>query len=118
MHPLPALPVSLLSLLVFAPPADGWLGITFDPGREEAVVAEVTPGWPAEKAGLQPGDELLAVGDKPTPTRADFIAAIKAAKAGEDVAIKLRRGDKDMSVTVRLTDKAPPGATPPATDKA
>lgn len=120
MHSLPAslpgaLPASLLTLLLLAPAAHGWLGIYFDASREEAVVHEAIAGSPADKAGLKPGDVLIAVGDKKTPKREDFIAAIQATKVGDEVAIKVRRGDEELSVSVRLAEK-PDNVPPPLTE--
>ncbi len=118
MHAFPAslpgsLPAALLTLLLSAPVVHGWLGIYFDPSRDEAVVHEAIAGSPADKAGLKPGDVLLTVGDKKTPTREDFIAAMRATKAGEEVTIKVRRGDEELSVAVRLVE--PPADVPPPT---
>ncbi|MBL8729422.1 MAG: PDZ domain-containing protein [Planctomycetes bacterium] len=115
MNPL-SLP--LVSLFLLAPIVDGWLGVYLDPEREQAVVAEVIPESPAARAGLQAGDELLAVGDQATPTRDDLVAAIRAHKAGERLRIKLRRDGKESTVTVQLAerpDNVPvptPGAAP------
>ncbi|HEX5050794.1 MAG TPA: PDZ domain-containing protein [Planctomycetota bacterium] len=97
-----ALPVSLFSLLLLAPPADGWLGVFLDGERDEAVVTEVIPDSPAAKAGLQVGDVFLAVGDKETATRDAFVAAIQAGQAGDRVSIKLRRDGKERTVVVKL----------------
>jgi serine protease Do len=52
----------------------GWLGISVLPveklGRKKgALVAGITPGSPAEKAGLQPGDILLSLNGIPTNAR-------------------------------------------------
>lgn len=118
MHPLPASLLPLLLLL--APNADGWLGVYLATDRPEAVVAEVIPGSPAAKAGLQPGDVLLAVGDQPTATRELFIAAIRAAAPGQRVSLKIRRQDKESTVVVKLGERpeqvavAPVVPRPPA----
>ncbi len=112
MHPMPA----FLSLLLLGPAADGWLGIYLD-DRESAVVLEVIPDSPAAKAGLQAGDELLAIGDVATPTRDEFVAAIKAAKTGDRLSIKVRRNSQEQLVVVRLgerPDAMPVGSPPPA----
>lgn len=113
MFPMPA---PLLSLLLLAPAADGWLGIYLE-DRDEAVVREVIPDSPAAKAGLQMGDVLLAVGDQATPTRAEFVARIQAAKVGDRLSIKIRRGGIEQLVVVKLgqrPDQVPgsPVATP------
>ncbi|MBL8753730.1 MAG: PDZ domain-containing protein [Planctomycetes bacterium] len=95
----------LTSLLLLAPSADGWLGIFLDTERTEAIVMEVIPGSPAEKAGLRAGDELLGVGDVATKDREAFIAAIRACKAGDRVSLKLRRDGKEQVVMVKLEER-------------
>lgn len=125
-----ALAASLLSFLLLTPLANGWLGVYLATDGEQAVVTEVIPGTPAQKAGLKSGDVLLAVGDTATPTRDKFIAEIQGKAPGDRVKIKLRRGDRERVVVVRLGERpeivgagaeqppappAPPaGATAPA----
>lgn len=110
MFPMPA---PLLSLFLFAPATDGWLGIYLANDRDEPVVSEVIPESPAAKAGLQIGDVLLAVGEKGTPTRDDFVAAIRAAKVGDRLSIKIRRGGQDQLVVVKLGQRPDQASTPP-----
>lgn len=114
MNPLPKLIVPLLFL---APVADGWLGVYLDSDRKEAVIQEVIPGSPADKAGLAAGDVLLAVGDTVTATREEFVAAIRTHDGGDRVKVKYRRGDKEAVVAVKLATRAD-DAAPPATKPA
>ncbi|KAB2962268.1 MAG: PDZ domain-containing protein [Thermoanaerobaculia bacterium] len=51
-----------------------WLGLSIGPvsrlGREDgALINSVVPGSPAEQAGVEPGDILLAVGETPVAVR-------------------------------------------------
>jgi S1-C subfamily serine protease len=108
-----AISALLLPLLFQAPAADGWLGVYLDPDREEAVVSEPIPGSPAEKAGLKMGDVLLAVDEKKTPTREDFVAAIRTHNAGDRVRITFRRGEKDDTVVVKLAERTEEGVPAP-----
>ncbi|MBI3268924.1 MAG: PDZ domain-containing protein [Planctomycetes bacterium] len=60
--------------LTYAEVRRGWLGITVLPvrkiGRDTgALISAVGPASPAEKAGLQPGDILLALDDQPVNVR-------------------------------------------------
>jgi S1-C subfamily serine protease len=111
MLPMPA---PFLSLILLAPANDGWLGIYLDPERDEAVVGEVIPDSPAERAGLRVGDVLLAVGDKATPTREQFAALVRAAKAGDRVTFSIRRGGRDLSVAVQLGQRPDAAVGKPA----
>ena len=70
-----ALTFPLLSLLMFS--IDGWLGVYLAGDREEAVVAEVIPGSPAQRADLRTGDVIVAVDDVRTATSEAFVAAIR-----------------------------------------
>lgn len=49
-----------------------------DPALKGAVVAEVKPGSPAARAGLQPGDVIREVDRKPVSTAQEAAAAIRA----------------------------------------
>lgn len=96
----------LFSLLLLAPPAaDGWLGVYLEQDRNEAVIAEVIPGSPAAKAGLQVGDVMLAVGDQATANSAEFIAAIRKAAPGDRVRIKVQRKGQESIMIVKLGDR-------------
>ncbi len=102
MHPMPA---SFLPFFLLAPAMDGWLGIYLDTNREEAVVVETVPDSPAARAGIEAGDVLLAVGEQATPTREQFIAAIRARKPRERVTVVLRRDGQRHSVVVQLGER-------------
>lgn len=96
----------LFSLLFLAPPAaDGWLGVYLEQDRNEAVIAEVIPGSPAAKAGLQVGDVMLAVGDQATANSAEFVAAIRKAAPGDRVSLKVQRKGKESIMIVKLGDR-------------
>lgn len=105
--------VAFLSWLLLALAPAGWLGVYLDVERQEAVVAEVIPDSPAARAGLEPGDVLLAVDDQATPTRDELVAAIRAARANAPIRLKLRRGAEERTVTVRLVDRPAAEASPP-----
>lgn len=103
----------LLSILTFlTPPPEGWLGVYLAAERTEPVVAEVIPGSPAALAGLQAGDQLLAVGDVATPTVDGFLSAIRAQPAGSKVQLKIRRRDRESIVEVKLGERPEAGKVP------
>lgn len=67
--------------------------------------ADVRPGSPAAKAGLQPGDVLTEFGGKPVQNLYDFTYALRARKPGETVLVKVLRGGQTVEAKVLLTER-------------
>jgi regulator of sigma E protease len=63
----------------------------------------------ADRAGIQPGDRIVSVADRPTPTF-DDIANVVLIRPNESVRIEVKRGDELREMDVRLgsTEKADP----------
>jgi regulator of sigma E protease len=70
--------------------------------RPFTYVQEVTPGSPAQAAGLLAGDAIVRVGDQAVARVEDVLTAVSAS-AGKSVAVRLYRGDAflDLAVTPR-----------------
>jgi len=64
-----------------------------------AVVNTVTLGGPAARAGLLPGDTVLAAGGVPTPQWDDFSNVIRA-HPGDSVALEVARDGARVALTV------------------
>ncbi|WP_435206245.1 trypsin-like peptidase domain-containing protein [Micromonospora sp. bgisy143] len=69
-----------------------------------ALVASVTPGSPAEKAGLQQGDVVTRFGDKPINDSDDLVGAVQAGKVGDRVELHFKRNGAEKTVTVTLAE--------------
>jgi S1-C subfamily serine protease len=67
------------------------LGVTFDPQARQAVVRSVTPGGPAEHAGLQPGDVIVAINREPVRSDRDAIGIIRSMRPGDRATIAFER---------------------------
>jgi S1-C subfamily serine protease len=67
-----------------------------------AEVVEVEPGSAAADAGIQPGDVIIAVGERPVTTSTELTAAIRSQAPGEEVTLTVRRGDRTATVEVTL----------------
>jgi len=81
----------------------GFLGIQLsDEEVEGAKIGEVTPGSPAEKGGLKKDDIVTMVEKKAIKSSADLIATISSYKPNDEVTLKVKREDKDMSIKVTL----------------
>ena len=62
------------------------------PSSGGVIVTEVTPGSPADAAGLQPGDVLTQIGNQPVASSADVAAALSGLAAGDSVEIQYEQG--------------------------
>lgn len=74
-----------------------WLGTT-DGGM---VVSSVTPGGPADRAGVRKGDHLNALAERMIGTPDDVVAAV------DDALRKLAAGDKVVIEVIRDGQRLP-----------
>ena len=70
------------------------------------LVAQVYPGSSAERAGLKEGDVILSIDGQPVNDEGGGAFAIGTHKVGDRVPMQLRRGDREITITVRA-DAAP-----------
>jgi len=69
-----------------------------------ALVSSVEKDGPAAKAGLQPGDVILAVNSKPIERYGELSGQIAAMKPGADATLDVWRGGKKQNVNVKVTE--------------
>jgi putative serine protease PepD len=62
----------------------------------------LTPGGPAETAGIKPGDIVLAVDGQPVSSGPELVVAIRAHNPGDTVRLTVRTGQVTRTVPVRL----------------
>ena len=79
------------------------LGLNFDAG---GILADVTPGGPAEKAGLEPGDIVLTLDGKSMENGRQFRINVYTRGVGEQVTLDIRRGDRTRTVKVPVVERA------------
>jgi C-terminal processing protease CtpA/Prc len=81
--------------------AQAYLGVGFDPQvRDAAVVRTVNPGSPAEQAGLQPGDMIVALNGNDVRNHQDALAIIRSMRAGDRLSIAFERRMQDETEAV------------------
>ncbi len=90
----------------------GWIGVepvelnsdlaeTFGIKQTEGVIITgVLQNGPAFKAGLKPGDVLLAVGEKDVHNVSELLTLIAAQTPGTAVKMRIKRRDADLSLEV------------------
>ena len=88
-----------------------WVGGIPDYSQEGPGVrfSGVSPGSPAEKAGLRGGDVLVKFGDKDVRNIYDYTYALGERKPGDAVAIVVQREGKDVPLEITLGSR--PGGT-------
>ena len=75
-------------------------------GRERALlVLNVTPGSPAETAGVLVGDLLLEFDGKATVSSEDLLDALSARQAGQTVTARTRRGGTARDVPIAIAER-------------
>jgi len=85
-----------LALQTLTEPLASSLGIA--PDTKGAVVTEVAPGSPAEKAALAPGDVILEIDKQPVTSADDAVALIRAGKGPRLVRITNAAGARYVTV--------------------
>ena len=89
-----------------AGPARPWLGVNSEEMRGRLFVTRVSPGGPADKAGLKSGDILIGVGSDEVSSLADFYRKVWArGAAGVDVPLRVLQGVQLKELTVRSIDR-------------
>jgi S1-C subfamily serine protease len=77
--------------------ADPDLSLKVD--RDEGVlVMRVMDGTPAEAAGIQPGDIIIAMNDKPIETASDVQQAVEATAIGEMLTLEINRDGETRQI--------------------
>jgi serine protease Do len=95
----------------------GWLGVTLQEMTPElaqafglkegrgVVVAEVEPGSPAARAGIQSGDVLVTYNGEPIENARDLSLAVAETKVGSSSRVMLYRAGRPMELQLRVAER-------------
>jgi serine protease Do len=72
--------------------------------REGALVVIVTPGGSAAKAGMEPGDVIVAFNGKPVKKNDDLVSMVMATKPGTSVPVRIIRDGKEKTLSVTVDE--------------
>lgn len=92
----------------------GWLGVSMQDMTEElaesfnldhsvgTLIASVLREGPADKAGIKPGDILIAVNGKSVKNSAEMLNLVAALPPGETVTVTVIRNKQEKSIPVKV----------------
>ena len=101
-------------LLKYGETRRGWLGVRIQSVTDDiaeslgldkvrgALVADVTPTGPAEKAGVEAGDVIVEFNGKPVAEMKDLPRIVADTPVGAKVPVKVMRKGKEMLVTAEV----------------
>jgi len=83
-----------------------YLGVqTGDANGAGAQVGAVTPGGPADAAGIQPGDVITELGGKSVDDSSALTALVDERKPGDSVQVNVTRRGQERTLTVKLGER-------------
>ncbi|MEW6032674.1 MAG: M50 family metallopeptidase [Bacillota bacterium] len=96
---------ALLFSLMFA-----IFGLPYQANLDSAAIGQVIPGYPAEKAGLEPGDVVVSIDGDEIRTWADL--SVRTGRSlGRSITVVVRRGEELRTFVVTpVADPEEPGA--------
>ena len=115
-----AIPINLAasimnSLVATGSVQRGFLGVQVDsvtaesrelhglkPGQSGVVIANVTPGGPADKAGLQRNDVILSIKGRAVTSVQDLRLVVSQILPGTPAVVRIVRGGKEETIDVEL----------------
>jgi S1-C subfamily serine protease len=81
-------------------------GLAVDTG---AYVSAVTPGTPADEAGMKVGDVITKIGDTAVLTSADVQTAVRTHRPGDVVTVVVNRDGKQLDLSATLVQRPDQG---------
>src|SRR5262245_54571867 len=107
--PIDRLPPILGDLIADGRPGSAprpWLGVTATEANGRPLVSKVTPGGPAEQAGLQRGDVIVAVNGMKTDSLADLYRKVwSLGDAGVAVPLDVLQNDEKRRIDVKSMNR-------------
>ena len=95
-------PHGYLGVEVLQPEQAARMGL---PKTDGAYVYGVTPGSPAEKAGIRKGDVITSIGRHPVHTLSELRTQIAGVATGSQVAVGLDRANQAVTVTAGIVEQ-------------
>jgi serine protease Do len=72
--------------------------------RDGALVRAVSPGGAADKAGIEPGDVIVAYNGRPVKNSNELVSAVTATRPGTSVPVRVMRDGKEQTISVTVDE--------------
>jgi len=89
-----------------------FLGVQTREKGKRLEVMQVVNGSPAKKAGLEKGDVITGLSGRAIDSQSDLMEVIGNCEAGDEVEVKVTRGDKKLTLTAKLGTRTDIGPRP------
>jgi serine protease Do len=95
----------------------GWLGVSVQDlteemasslkieGRQGALVGEVFPGEPADRAGIRTGDVIIEIAGKPVRNTHDLLRQVATLAVGKKAALRIVRDGRERTVEATVGER-------------
>lgn len=102
----------------------GWIGVEVQdvsaelaesfklPNARGTLIAGVLRGGPADRAGVKPGDVLLAIEAEPVVDSTSMLNLIAALEPGKSATLKIRRNSSELSIPIKVGKRPLPSRRP------
>lgn len=82
-----------------------YIGVRGAKNVDNALIESVYPGSPAEQAGMKAGDVIVEFDGKAVSKFADLFGAVENAEPGDEVSLKVRRGEETLELNMTIGKK-------------
>jgi len=101
---------ALFQILERGRPIRGVLGVQM--AGMAPVVSSITPGSPAQLAGLLSNDLIVSFDGEPIRTTPQLMSLVQRAKVGEKVRLGIKRGSESLELTATIAESKPEKTKP------
>lgn len=84
-----------------------FIGVRLDFTTPRARIDEIMPGLGAEKAGLRPGDVILALNGNRVKRSEELVQNLRAYREGQTVQLRVQREDQEFDTSVQMAIPQP-----------
>ncbi len=80
--------------------ARGWLGVSVEDSDDGVVISTIDKAGPAARAGVHPGDAVVAINGEAVNTSRGLIRAVALVTPGDNARLTVRRDGRTIELPV------------------